>query len=186
MSLKKIALFSAVACIGFLSVANANYTFYNRYVGQYLSVGAGVSYADKIYVNGAKESGFRGFGTGLFLGDLITRYWGPEIGFQYFDLPQMGGLILLNLTGRFTQSFGQSVSLFEKLGIGLDELRTCYQGCFTSDNMSPTFGLGIGVGLTEQWMTSLEFNGAYLTTNSQNGAGVIGGFTLGATRYFNT
>lgn len=185
MTLKRFTLFSAVACIGFFSAANANHLFYNHYVGQYLSVDAGVSYAHQLYVNGKINNNVTGGGGALFLGDMINPYFGPEIALQYFDLPQMGGLILLNLNGRFTEFFGQSVSLFEKLGIGLSELRTCFQGCYKSDIMSPTFGIGVGVGITPQWMTSLEFNGTYLPSETPNGAGVVGAITFGATRYFN-
>ena len=184
MILKRAALFSAVVGMSFLSAAHAD-PFYNHYVGQYISGQLGVAYASQIYVNGQTNRSVLGGAGELFLGDLINPYFGPEVGLQYFDLPQMGGLLLLNLNGRFTQSFGESVSLFEKLGIGLGELRTCFQGCYKSDTMLPTFGIGLGLGLTPQWMTSLEFNGTYLTDNTRNGRGIAGGFTLGATRYFN-
>jgi hypothetical protein len=185
MILKRLALFSAVVGIGLSSAAFADHLFYNRYVGQYLSVDAGVSYAHRMYVNGKTNNNVLGGATAIFLGDLINPYFGPEVALQYFDLPQMGGLILLNLNGRFTQSIGQSVSLFEKLGIGLSELRTCYQGCQKTDIMSPTFGVGVGLGITPLWMTSLEFNGTYLPEETGNGSGLVGAVTFGATRYFN-
>lgn len=183
MSFKKITVSCAFACIGFLTSVHAA-SLYNGYVGQYISGGLGMAYAEKLFVNGQTNKNVVGGAGQLFLGDMINRYFGPELGLQYDDLPQMGSLLLFNLNMRLMQPIGDRISLFEKIGVGLGELRTCYQGCYKSDDALPTAGLGVGYGLTSQWMTSLEFNGTYLPTSLKNGKGIAGAVTFNATRFF--
>lgn len=182
MLLKKIILISSIACGSFLSIAQAD-SLYNAYQGQYVSVGIGATYANKIYQPGNTRSGFLGGGGNLFLGDQITPYVGPELGFNYFGF-RSGGVTILSLNGRFTLPVGSRISLFAKLGLGYTELTMRMNGYSSSNSFVPAFGLGVGYGLTSQWMLSAEGNGVYLPQGMGNGNGVIGGLTLAATRYF--
>jgi len=184
VTIKKIALFSAVASI-FFSIANAN-SLYDTYRGQYLSVNAGASYANNVFSNGKSSSGFLGFGGDLFLGDQVSPYFSPEVVLDYFDLsPMGGGAIVFGLDGRFTVPVSEHIALFARLGPAVGYIRTCVSGlCRTSNGLVPALGLGAGYALTQQWTLSLEFNGAYFPKSTANGNGLIGAATIGATRFF--
>ncbi len=182
MPLKRIC-FLAATFLGLISIAHAETNHYNRIVGQYISGNFGGSYANQTHQEDRKENGFLGVGANLFLGDQINPYFAPEVGVAYFDMEHYNDWFsILNLNGRFTIPVGTRVSLFAKIGIGLGSVKTCFRHCHTSNDMVPTGGLGVGVGLTKEWMTSAEFNGAYFST--KNAVGIFGGLTIGATRYF--
>ena len=86
---------------------------------------------------------------------------------------------------RFTAPIGSHVSLFGKLGPAYAELTTRMNGYQSTNSFVPALGLGVGYGLTYQWMLSLEANGVWLPQDMGNGNGLAGGLTINATRYFN-
>lgn len=183
MTMKKIVFISAVATLC-CSIANAN-TFEKAYQGQFLSVNAGASYANKLSYAGESDSGVMGFGTNLFFGDQIGAYFAPEVQLNYFDLPPMGNAIVFGLDGKFTLPIQERNSLFARLGVAMGYLRTCVGiNCATSNGIVPTLGLGTGYDLGHRWVATLECNGAFYPQSTANGNGIIGALTIGATRYF--
>ena len=170
MVLKRSVLFSVIAGTAFISAVHAD-EIYNRYLGQYATVGLGASYANRIYVNGKTSSGFLSGGGAVFGGTMLTTYFGPELGVQYYDLSPMRGISIIDLSGRFNFPIKNSAYLLAKLGAAFASLQTCYNGCKGSDGFSPSFGAGVGFGI-------------YLYKSTQNGEGVVGGLLLAATHYF--
>ncbi|HLB55923.1 MAG TPA: outer membrane beta-barrel protein [Coxiellaceae bacterium] len=186
MHFKKIILLPLFVFVSFLSVAHAAiHDQYNRYVGQYVSVGGGATFANKIYQPpNNTQSGLIGGAANLFLGDQINPYFAPEVGFGYAQF-RSGGLTIIALNFRFTAPIGSHVSLFGKLGPAYAELTTRMNGYQSTNSFVPALGLGVGYGLTYQWMLSLEANGVWLPQDMGNGNGLAGGLTINATRYFN-
>lgn len=187
MYIKKIILFLSIIFASFLSIAQAAmHDQYNRYVGQYVSVGGGATFANRVYQPpNNTQNGPIGGAANLFLGDQVNPYFAPEVGFGYAQF-RSGGLTIISLNFRFTAPIDSRISLFGKLGPAYAQLTTRMNGYLSEDSFVPALGLGIGYGLTYQWMLSLEANGVWLPENMGNGSGPIGGLTINATRYFNT
>lgn len=175
----------AAASLLFTSIIQAE-TAYNKNLGQYLSVNGGASYASNLFQSGITKSGFLGFGGNIILGTMINENLAAEVAGNYFSFGTTGGVTILSLNGRVTVPAGNRVSLFGKLGIGYGELTTQFgnNGKIITDLCVPTFGLGIGYHATDLWMVTLESTGAYFKS-SANVSGVVGGLTIGGTRYFN-
>jgi hypothetical protein len=182
MTLKKIVI--STAAVFCFSLAHAN-TLYKAYQGQYISMNAGLSYANKMFYNYVNKSNVLGFGSNLFLGYQYSPYVAPEVLLQYEDLPPLGNAVVLGLDGKFTLPIQTRFSLFARLGGAIGYLRTCVSSsCYTSDGLVPTMGLGAGYDLGHRWTGTLECNGAYYPNSTNNGSGFIGAVTVGVTRYF--
>lgn len=189
LKLKQITLFSA--SIALCSIAHASTDVYsseqavapaNPFQGQYVSVNAGATYANKIYQNPVVQSGILGAGGNIFLGDQINPYFAPEIGVNYFSFGSWGGVTIASINGKFTLPMGD-FSLFGKMGAGFGEVITRLKYTpVTSDNFVPSVGAGIGYNFLYRWTGTLEFSGAYFSVSNANG--FIGGFTAGVTHYF--
>lgn len=184
---KKITLLIAIIFFTLFSVTNAA-TLYDFYKNQYVSFNGGATYVNKIFYKGRLgqlyDSGFLGGGGNLFIGSWLSSFFGLELGFNYFSFGSLGGMTLIAVNGRFTELLGHHVMLFEKIGAGFGEVTTRILTEVTSDNFVPSLGLGIGYGIAQYWMLTMEFNGAWFPNSTSNCNGVIGGWTLGATRYF--
>jgi hypothetical protein len=169
-TIKKTILFSAcVIASAFLSNAFAEY--YNFHEGFYLSGNAGV---------GLKSRSTSGGAINFFVGRLFNPFIAVEGEYGYYG--SSGGTSVLGVVAKGVLPISTRTTLFAKLGGAYIESRTCFLGCTTYTQFGPAFGLGLGVNITKQWATSLEYNGVYTTFT--NNKGFIGGITLGATRYF--
>lgn len=177
-TIKSSLLFPCIALASFSAFSNA------LYEAPYVSLGTGPGYVNSMSMNGKHQAGLGNWGANLFLGTSVSPYFGPEVGVGYFGLESMGRVGLLGLSARVTGRFTDRLLLFGKLGAGVGELRTCYLSCTTTSTFVPIIGLGLGWGLNPQWMLSTEFNGAFFPQSTGNGNGVIGGWTIAATRYF--
>ena len=172
----------ALTSVGLL-VASAHAEFQ----GPYTSLNAGASYVQYAYQGGAAVSGFHGVGANLFLGTTVNRYFAPELGAGFYGAGSVAKVEIYGLDFRITWPVGKTISLFGKVGPGVGELRTCSTPtCTTKSSFVPLIGAGIGYDVAKDWMATAEFNGADFPNNTGNGHGVMGGFTLGATRYWNT
>ena len=173
-----------LAFVGILStsVIFAN-TQYNSYQGQYVSFGAGATYANKIYDTGGSDCGILGVGGVVFLGDQFTKYFAPEFETGY-DSFGSGGLTTLSVDGRFTFPVGQRFSIFARLGGGYAEAVTRITTRVQKNSFVPTMGLGVGYGLTNKWAMSLETDGAWLPQSLGNANGYAGAITVNFTRYW--
>lgn len=168
----------------FISTSHAD-MLYNHYVGQYVSLNAGVTYANKIFDSGVTKSGILGAGGNLFLGDQINPYFAPELDIGYFSFGSRGGVTMFSLGGRFTYSVGSGVSLFAKLAPAYAEVITRLTTRVQKNTFLPALGLGVGIGFTPQTMMTIEANGVWLPEDLGNANGVMGGLTLGVTHYWN-
>ncbi|HLB55924.1 MAG TPA: outer membrane beta-barrel protein [Coxiellaceae bacterium] len=168
----KITQFSTIIfASAFLANALADTQFYNLHTGFYVSGNAGVAF------NKNSTSGFAG---NFFVGRQFNPNIAIEGGYGYYGT--LGGTSVLNVAAKGTLPLGKRVTLFGKLGGAYIELENCFFGCATYSQVAPAFGLGMGVGINQDWTGSLEYNGVYSTLTNNNG--FIGGVTLGVTRYF--
>lgn len=167
-----------------LFVASANAEFQ----GNYASLNAGVSYIqDTAYENQDSVTGFRGAGANLFLGTTVNRYFAPELGAAFYSAIPVAKIQIYGLDFRITWPVSKTISLFGKVGPGVGELRTCTTPyCTTKSTFVPLIGAGIGYDVAKNWMATAEFNGADFPNSTGNGKGIMGGFTLGATHYWNS
>ena len=114
------------------------------------------------------------------MGRQFNPYFALEGGYGYYG--SAGGTSALDVVAKGILPLSTRAMLFGKVGGAYIELRNCFFGCQTHTQFGPAFGLGLGVNITKQWATSLEYNGVYTTFT--NNKGFVGGVTIGATRYF--
>ena len=177
--------YSSLIFVGIISVAHAD-PLYNRFVGQYVSVNAGATLANKIFDPSDSERGFLGAGANIFAGSQINSYFAPELGLGYYSFASSGGATIFGLDGRFTIPAGSCVSLFLKLGAGYTEVITRFASRIQKNSFVPTLGAGIGYGFSPSSMVTFEGNGVWLPQSLGNANGFLGGLTLGVTHYWNS
>ena len=184
MTLRHIALFSVIE--GTVFFATQSDALFNPYQEQFVSINAGVSVANNIFLENKKAHGFVNAGGSLFLGDLVNNYFGPVLGITYLSWGSLGQAEILSLGGQLIVPLNLNFFLIGKLGLGYSEVRTCNGYCTESNNAVPAFGAGVGFAVTKNWMGSFEFNGEYLTESVSNGRGLTGALTLGMTRFWHS
>ncbi|GEM_PF-4130008 len=177
--------YSSIISAGIISAAHAD-PLYNRFVGQYVSVNAGATLANKIFDPSASERGFLGAAANIFAGSQINPYFAPELGLGYYSFGSSGGATIFGLDGRFTIPAGSSVSLFFKLGAAYTEVITRFATRVQKNSFVPSLGGGIGYGFSPSSMVTLEGNGVWLPQSLGNANGFLGGLTLGVTHYWNS
>lgn len=185
MTLLQKAFYSSLIFVGIISVAHAD-PLYNRFVGQYVSVNAGATLANKIFDSSSARRGFLGAGANIFAGSQINPYFAPELGLGYYSFSSRGGATLFGLDGRFTIPAGSCVSLFMKLGAAYTEVITRFATRVQKNSFVPSLGAGIGYGFSPSSMVTVEGNGVWLPQSLGNANGFLGGLTLGVTHYWNS
>ncbi len=180
--IRKILPFSfCILSAAFLSNAFADTEFYNAHEGFYVAGNGGISLGDKVKKSGQASSGFMGGAASVFIARQFKKYFALEGGFAYYG-SKLGETTVFDVVGKGILPLGSRVMLFGKLGAAYAQLSTCFLGCDTQNQITPAFGLGMGVGITKKWAGTLEYNGIYLS--SSRSSGLLGGLTVGATRYF--
>lgn len=177
--IKTIFFFSGVVSSAFLTNALAD--SYNLHDGFYVAGNLGASLSDKVKKSGNTASGVTGLAASLFLARQFNSYFALEGGFAHYSVSFLGASIF-DIVAKGVLPLGSRTMLFGKFGGALAETEACFLGCESHTQFAPAFGLGLGVGINHNWAGTLEYNGIYLS--SSNTTGLIGGLTVGATRYF--
>lgn len=154
---------------------------YNSHQGFYVAGNIGASLSDKITKSGNTASGVTGFAASLFLARQFNTHFAVEGGFAHYSVSFLGASIF-DVVAKGILPLGSRVMLFGKLGGALAETEACFLGCETHNEFAPAVGAGLGVGINQNWATTLEYNAVYLSSSTVSG--LIGGLTIGATRYF--
>lgn len=154
---------------------------YNRHYGFYASGNLGVALSGNVMKSGKKNSGFTGLAASIFVGKHFTSKLALEAGFAHYNLDFVGASIF-DIVAKGILPLGQRYMLFGKLGGAITETEACFLGCETHNQLTPAFGVGFGVGINKDWAGTLEYNGVYMS--SPNTDNIVGGLTIGATRYF--
>lgn len=160
-------------------------SFFVAQKAQYVSLGIGIPYVNKVTKNSNEITGFHGFGGQIFLGMQFNQMIGPEIGFQYHKYNKFSSEVYITSAAlRGAVHFNDRLRGFAKLGIGAGTVSMCSGGCSQKTHFVPVFGAGLGWSILPQWMLTTEFNAAYFDTKSDvTTNGVVGLLSIGVTRF---